>query len=126
MSDRGVDAVSFIGSVAIGQKTLETVARRGGKVQLELDGKNPLVVLADADLDTAVKIALDGAYFSTGQRCTAPSRLIVEEGIHDRFVAALTQALQRQVVDDARKAGAEKPRATVRASRDRRLWNSTR
>jgi acyl-CoA reductase-like NAD-dependent aldehyde dehydrogenase len=105
VSDRGVDAVSFTGSVAIGQKTLETVAGRGGKVQLEMGGKNPLVVLADADLDTAVKVALDGAYFSTGQRCTASSRLIVEEGIHDRFVAVLTQALQRQVVDDARKAG---------------------
>jgi aldehyde dehydrogenase (NAD+) len=70
-----------------------------------MGGKNPLLVLADADLDTAVRAALDGAFFSTGQRCTASSRLIVEHGIHDRFVAALTEAIGRQVVDDARKQG---------------------
>jgi acyl-CoA reductase-like NAD-dependent aldehyde dehydrogenase len=105
VSDRNVDAVSFTGSVATGQKILATVAARGGKIQLEMGGKNPLIVLADADLELSVKIALDGAYFSTGQRCTASSRLIVEDGIHDRFVTTLTQALQRQVVDDARKAG---------------------
>jgi alpha-ketoglutaric semialdehyde dehydrogenase len=64
------------------------------KVQLEMGGKNPLVVLDDADLDVAVECALNGAYFSTGQRCTASSRLIVTEGIHDRFVAALTERLK--------------------------------
>jgi alpha-ketoglutaric semialdehyde dehydrogenase len=57
------------------------------KVQLEMGGKNPLVVLDDADLDVAVDCAVNGAFFSTGQRCTASSRLIVTEGIHDRFVA---------------------------------------
>ena len=57
------------------------------KVQLEMGGKNPLVVLDDADLGTAVNVAVKGAFFSTGQRCTASSRLIVTEGIHDRFVA---------------------------------------
>ncbi|HEY6452624.1 MAG TPA: aldehyde dehydrogenase family protein [Steroidobacteraceae bacterium] len=105
VADRDVDAVSFTGSVATGRKILETVARRGARIQLEMGGKNPLVVLADADLDIAVRAALDGSYFSTGQRCTASSRLIVEQSIHDRFVEALSQALQRQVVDDARKAG---------------------
>ena len=58
-----------------------------------MGSKNPLVVLDDADLATAVNVAVQGAYFSTGQRCTASSRLIVTEGIHDRFVAALTEKL---------------------------------
>jgi aldehyde dehydrogenase (NAD+) len=56
-----------------------------------MGGKNPLVILNDADLDRAVEVALDGAFMSTGQRCTASSRLIVEDGIHDRFVAALAE-----------------------------------
>jgi aldehyde dehydrogenase (NAD+) len=66
-------------------------SRRGAKVQFEMGGKNSLVVLGDADLDTAVRAALDGAYFSTRQRCTASSRLIVEASIHDRFVEALAK-----------------------------------
>ena len=102
VGDPDVDAISFTGSVSTGKAVLEASARRGAKVQLEMGGKNPLVVLADADPELAARVALDGAYFATGQRCTASSRLIVEEPIHDRFVAALTQVLQRQVVDDAR------------------------
>ncbi|MEO6717034.1 MAG: aldehyde dehydrogenase family protein, partial [Novosphingobium sp.] len=66
-------------------------AAHGKRIQLEMGGKNPLVVLDDADLDRAVAVALDGSFFSTGQRCTASSRLIVSDGIHDRFVAALAQ-----------------------------------
>ena len=61
---------------------------RQARVQLEMGGKNPLIVLDDADLERAVAIALDGSFFATGQRCTASSRLIVQDGIHDRFVAA--------------------------------------
>ena len=77
------------------------------KVQLEMGGKNPLVVLDDADLPTAVNCALQGAYFSTGQRCTASSRLIVTGGIHDRFVAALTDRLAALKVDDALAPGTD-------------------
>ena len=77
------------------------------KFQLEMGGKNPLVVLDDADLEVAVECAVNGAYFSTGQRCTASSRLIVTEGIHDRFVAALTERLKALEVDDALKAGTQ-------------------
>ena len=66
-----------------------------------MGSKNPLVVLDDADLATAVNVAVQGAYFSTGQRCTASSRLIVTEGIHDRFVAALTERLAALKVDNA-------------------------
>src|SRR3546814_7644367 len=59
------------------------------RVQMEMGGKNPLVVLADADLDKAVAIAADGGFFQTGQRCTASSRVIVEDAIHNRFIEAL-------------------------------------
>jgi aldehyde dehydrogenase (NAD+) len=62
---------------------------RQARVQMEMGGKNPLVILADADLDKAVAIAADGGFFQTGQRCTASSRVIVEDAIHDRFVEAL-------------------------------------
>ena len=60
-------------------------------MQLEMGGKNPLIVLDDADLDRAVAIALDGSFYATGQRCTASSRLIVQDGIHDRFVEMLAE-----------------------------------
>lgn len=99
---QGVDAVSFTGSTGVGHQIRRDATERGLKVQLEMGGKNPLVVLADADLDIAVRCALDGAFFATGQRCTASSRLIVEDAIHDRFVTALREAMRRQVVGDAR------------------------
>jgi aldehyde dehydrogenase (NAD+) len=103
----GVDAISFTGSVPTGRRVAEACVRASPmkKVQLEMGGKNPLVVLDDADLKTAVECAVNGAFFSTGQRCTASSRLIVTEGIHDRFVAALTERMKGLVVDDALKAG---------------------
>jgi len=105
VSDARVDAISFTGSVAVGRGVLEKASQHAAKVQLEMGGKNPLVVLADADLEVAARAALDGAYFQTGQRCTASSRLIVEEPVHDRFIAALAEAIQKQVVDDARRKG---------------------
>jgi aldehyde dehydrogenase (NAD+) len=105
VEDDRVDAISFTGSAETGHGILAIAAARGAKVQLEMGGKNPLVVLADAELDVAVRAALDGAFFATGQRCTASSRLIVEAPIHDRFVEALAAAMRRQVVGDARTAG---------------------
>jgi acyl-CoA reductase-like NAD-dependent aldehyde dehydrogenase len=100
-----VDAISFTGSVATGRRI--GAARVAGmkKFQLELGGKNPLVVLDDADLSTAVDCAVNGAYFSTVQRCTASSRLIVTDGTHDRFVAAVQARLAQLVVDDALRPG---------------------
>ncbi|TVQ30768.1 MAG: aldehyde dehydrogenase family protein [Geminicoccaceae bacterium] len=100
-----IAAVSFTGSVATGRHVAATCAGRLAKVQLEMGGKNPLLVLDDADLDVAVDCAVQGAFFSTGQRCTASSRLIVTEAIHDRFVAKVTETLQGLVVDHALKAG---------------------
>ena len=69
------DSVSFTGSQAVGAKVGMAAMARQARVQIEMGGKNPLVVLADADLDRAVAIALDGGFFQTGQRCTASSRI---------------------------------------------------
>jgi aldehyde dehydrogenase (NAD+) len=100
-----VDAITFTGSVATGRKVAAACVEHMRKFQLEMGGKNPLVVLDDADLKTAVEVAANGAFFSTGQRCTASSRLVVTDGIHDKFVSALTERLKSVVVDDAVKAG---------------------
>ncbi len=102
-----VDAISFTGSVATGKHIASTCAARLAKFQLEMGGKNPLVVLDDADLQTAVNCSVQGAYFSTGQRCTASSRFIVTKEIHDRFVDAMSQAINDLVVDDALKQGTQ-------------------
>jgi len=106
-NDSGVDAISFTGSAAIGRRVAQNCAARLAKVQLEMGGKNPQVVLDDADLDTAVNVSLQSAFFSTGQRCTAASRLIVTQGIHDRFVSALTAKMKTLKVDDALKEGTD-------------------
>ena len=100
-----VRAVSFTGSVEVGRGLASVLVARGAKVQLEMGGKNPLVVLDDADLGTAVNCAVNGAFFSTGQRCTASSRLIVQEGIHDRFVSAVTERLAALKIGDALEPG---------------------
>ena len=93
-----IDALSFTGSVPTGRMIARKAAEGMKKVQLEMGGKNPMVVLDDADLPTAVAACLNGAFFSTGQRCTASSRLIVQAGIHDAFVAELSrQAAALQV-----------------------------
>ncbi|MXQ10597.1 aldehyde dehydrogenase family protein [Microvirga makkahensis] len=102
-----VRAVSFTGSVPVGRRLAGDLVARGAKIQLEMGGKNPLVVLDDADLKVAVECAVNGAFFSTGQRCTASSRLIVQEGIHDRFVEALRERVAGLKVDDALKAGTD-------------------
>ena len=107
VNDPGVAALSFTGSVGTGRGIAAKAVARMAKVQLEMGGKNPLVVLDDADLPTAVNAAIQGAYYSTGQRCTASSRLIVTAGIHDRFVAAMTDKLETLKVDDALAPGTD-------------------
>ncbi len=87
--DPRVRGVTFTGSQAVGKGVAVALAERFARAQLEMGGKNPLVVLDDADLDVAVDCAIQGAFFQTGQRCTASSRLIATAGIHDRFVDAL-------------------------------------
>ncbi len=102
-----VDAISFTGSDDTGAQVLQQATQRGAKVQLALGGKNPLVVLADADLDRAVDCAIDGAFFSTGQRCTATSRIIVERKVHERFVGALRARMKQLKVGPALAPGSD-------------------
>ncbi|MEQ9332593.1 aldehyde dehydrogenase family protein [Thalassobaculum sp.] len=107
LTNPAIGAVSFTGSVDTGKHVAATCAARLAKVQLEMGGKNPMVVLDDADLGVAVGAAVNSAFFSTGQRCTASSRLIVTEGIHDRFVEAMVERIKTLKVDDALAAGTE-------------------
>ncbi|HEX8049673.1 aldehyde dehydrogenase family protein [Rhizobium sp.] len=100
-----LSGITFTGSVGTGKRVALSSVEHGRKYQLEMGGKNPMVVLDDADLTVAVEAAANSAFFSTGQRCTASSRLIVTEGIHDKFVAALTEKLKTLNVDNAIKAG---------------------
>jgi aldehyde dehydrogenase (NAD+) len=102
-----IDAVSFTGSQDVGPSVAAAAVKTGARVQLEMGGKNPLIVLDDADLATAVSVAINGAFFQAGQRCTASSRLIVTEGIHDRFVEAMIARMKTLVIDDALKTGTE-------------------
>ena len=121
VDSRLVDAVTFTGSEATGAQVRKATAERGAKVQLEMGGKNPLVVLADADLDQAVENAVQGAYFSTGQRCTASSRLIVEAPIHDRFVAKLRERTRALKVGHALGRGIEIGPVASRAQLEQNL-----
>jgi len=107
LDSRDVNAISFTGSVQTGGRVAQACAARGAKFQLEMGGKNPLVVLNDANLDAAVAGAVDGAFFQTGQRCTASSRLIVESKIHDAFVEKVVRAIKALKVDHALKDGTQ-------------------
>ena len=105
LDSKDVNAISFTGSVETGARVAMACAKRGAKFQLEMGGKNPLVVLDDANLDAAVAAAIDGAFYQTGQRCTASSRLIVQKGIHDAFVDKMVAAMKTLKVDHALKDG---------------------
>ena len=106
---KDVAAISFTGSVATGRRIAATCIESEPmkKVQLEMGGKNPLVVLDDADLKIAVECAVNGAFFQTGQRCTASSRLIVTEKVHDSFVTAMAERMKTLVIGDALKEGTQ-------------------
>jgi len=107
LDDPRIDGISFTGSVATGKRVAQACVNRLAKFQLEMGGKNPFIVLDDADLGVAVNCAVNSGFFSTGQRCTASSRVIVTEGIHDRFVAAVVERMKSLKVGDARKAGVD-------------------
>lgn len=100
-----VQAVTFTGSTGTGKRVAAASIEHNRRFQLEMGGKNPVVVLDDADLNVAVESVVNSAFFSTGQRCTASSRIIVTEGIHDKFVAAAIERLKGVVVDNALKQG---------------------
>ena len=104
VNNRLVDGITFTGSTPVGRRIGGQLFERSARMQLEMGGKNPLVVLDDADLPLAVHCAINGSFFSTGQRCTASSRLIVTDGIHDTFVEAMRDAMCSLRIGDARAA----------------------
>jgi alpha-ketoglutaric semialdehyde dehydrogenase len=86
-----VPVISFTGSTETGSRIGEVCGRMHKRLSLEMGGKNAQIVLDDADLDLALDGVLWGAFGTTGQRCTATSRLLLQEGIHDRFVERLVE-----------------------------------
>ncbi|MGV3652821.1 MAG: aldehyde dehydrogenase family protein [Noviherbaspirillum sp.] len=94
VNDKRVDAITFTGSVGTGSAIAQSAIARMAKIQMEMGGKNPLVVMDDADLAVAVDCAIQGAFYSTGQRCTASSRLLVHKNIHADFVAAMAERMR--------------------------------
>jgi aldehyde dehydrogenase (NAD+) len=103
----GVDAISFTGSVGVGTRIAQSCAQTLKKVQLEMGGKNPQVVLDDADLNQAVELSVQSCFYSTGQRCTASSRLIVTDTIYPAFIEAMQARMARIQVGDACTAGTD-------------------
>jgi len=95
-----VGAISFTGSVAVGELVRQEATELGKRVQLELGGHNPLIVMADADLDRAVEAAYAGAFWSAGQKCTATRRIYVEDSVYDDVKARLLERMSRGVVGD--------------------------
>jgi aldehyde dehydrogenase (NAD+) len=100
-----VPVISFTGSTETGRFVGETCGRMHKRLSLEMGGKNAQIVLNDADLDLALDGVLWGAFGTTGQRCTATSRLVLQDGIHDEFVARLKARAEKLVLGDGRKAG---------------------
>jgi aminobutyraldehyde dehydrogenase len=95
-----VRAISFTGSVAVGRRVREAATAAGKRVQLELGGQNPLVVMADADLGRAVEAAYAGAFVAAGQKCTATRRIFVQQDVYDEFRERLLERMSRAVVGD--------------------------
>ncbi|HKW99338.1 MAG TPA: aldehyde dehydrogenase family protein [Bryobacteraceae bacterium] len=102
-----VKAVSFTGSCQTGQWLHGEASKRRLRIQLEMGGKNPTIVLADADFKSAVENVVNGAFFSTGQKCTATSRAIVEDAIYDKFLDALIERTGKLKVGNGMQAGVE-------------------
>ncbi|MDB5892344.1 MAG: aldehyde dehydrogenase, partial [Polaromonas sp.] len=117
----GIDAISFTGSQAVGGRIAQQCALTLKKFQLEMGGKNPQVILDDADLTQAVELSVQSAFFSTGQRCTASSRLIVTEGIYPQFVDAMKSRMAGLKVGDALAPGIDIGPVSSRAQLDQNI-----
>ena len=100
-ASKDIDAISFTGSVKTGNIIAQNAIKNMTRIQMEMGSKNALVILDDADIDVAIQCAINGAYFGTGQKCTASSRLIVEKGIHDKFVSKMSEATKALAVGNA-------------------------
>ena len=103
----GIHAISFTGSVGVGRNIGIQCVTSQKKVQLEMGGKNPQVVLDDADLAQAVELSVQSAFYSTGQRCTASSRIIITEGIYPKFIDAMKARMAKIKVGDALEVGTD-------------------
>ncbi len=100
-------AISFTGSCDVGNWLHAEASKRRLRIQLEMGGKNPTIVLADCDFNSAVENTVNASFFSTGQKCTATSRVIVEDSIYDRFVAALVERTKKLKVGNGMEAGVD-------------------
>lgn len=107
VSHPGVPVVSFTGSTDTGSLVGETCGRMHKRLSLEMGGKNAMIVMDDADLDLALDGVLWGAFGTTGQRCTATSRLILQSGIHDDFLSRLIDRARAMKLGDGRKKGTD-------------------
>ena len=107
VSNPVIKAISFTGSCEVGQNIQQKTASKGVKTQLEMGGKNPTIVLKDADLDLATDIVINGAFFSTGQKCTATSRALIEKEIFNDFVALLVDKTQKLKVGNGLEQGVD-------------------
>src|SRR5690349_20244863 len=104
---KSLKGISFTGSCEIGNWLHGKASERRLRIQLEMGGKNPTIVLADADFNSAVENVVNAAFFSTGQKCTATSRAIVEDAIYDKFVAAVVERTRKLKVGDGMQPGIE-------------------
>lgn len=102
-----VKGISFTGSCSVGQSLHERASKRRLRIQLEMGGKNPTIVLADCDFNSAVENTVNASFFSTGQKCTATSRVIVEESIYDRFVEAMVERTKKLKVGNGMETGVD-------------------
>lgn len=102
-----IDGISFTGSVPVGKGIAAAAIQNLTKVQLEMGSKNALVVMDDGDLDIAVAVALGGAFGGSGQKCTASSRLVVHEAVHDAFVERLVAGARAMKVGHALEDGTQ-------------------
>jgi len=100
-----VNGITFTGSNSVGKQIGQAALARGAKYQLEMGGKNPVIVANDADLDLAVEATISGAFRSTGQKCTATSRVIVQSGVYEAFKAKLLEKTKEITVGDGMKPG---------------------
>jgi alpha-ketoglutaric semialdehyde dehydrogenase len=100
-------AISFTGSCQIGNWLHAEASKRRLRIQLEMGGKNPTIVLADADFNAAVENTVNAAFFSTGQKCTATSRVIVEDAVYDRFLDAIVERTRKLKIGDGMQPGIE-------------------
>lgn len=99
-TSKDIHAITFTGSVPVGRHIASNAIQNMMKIQLEMGSKNALVVLNDADLDVAVQCAINGAFFGTGQKCTASSRLIVEQGVYEQFIEKMIAEMDKLKVGD--------------------------